>query len=334
MIGLLRNRYLSRDWVGEWYKILKSRGENDMISFVRGHRNPNGTIEDREMHSFSHSVMDGTSAIPFYMTKFGEKTLPRSTDFKKKLSFFQILKLTLANLTIRPVNNTIWKVNNGKKIEDINSFARFALSREETLNFKKYCKEKKLSENAVLMEILNPLFFELIENNSDTQTWLFPVNMRGITNKRDPFENHSSFVPINVNKDTKADQIHSQMREKLKSLNYIGIWWVHHIGILLGLKRMSKLSYKSSLRNFWLGSFSNVGEWNTDNTKFQSISDEESWFFATPGSKNFPISMVTLTFNGILCWSLRIHPAITEDSLKVSNEILLKLKERVISLNP
>jgi len=329
----LRKRYLSRDWVGEWYKILKDRGENDMISFVRGCSDEQGLLKKEEKHSFSHSIMDGTSAIPYYLTQFGEKSFPRSSNYKIRIGFFKSLILTLKNLTVRPANNTIWKTNINNKIEDISEYARLMLSKSETSNFSAYCKSIKLSENAIILELLNPLIFDLIENDQETHTWLLPVNMRGITNKKDPFENHSSFIPLDVSKTSQAQGLQNQMKVKLKSLSYVGVWWVHHIGILLGLKKMAELSYKSSLKNFWLGSFSSVGEWNTESKSYKDLGENEGWFFATPGSKNFPISMVTLTFNGHQCWSLRLHPSISEDSLERSKKILNELKNKVTSLS-
>lgn len=332
ILGFLHKKYLSRDWVGEWYKILKARGENDMISFVRGRRNEDGSVQDCEKYSFSHSIMDGTSAIPYYLNKFGEPSHPRSTTFKSQLGFFQTLKLIFKNMKVAPTTNTQWKTNLDKKIENIDEFSRLILTKEETQAFKDYCKSQKISENAITLELLNPLIFDLIKNDNQVQTWLFPVNMRGITNKKDPYENHSSFIPLDVTKDSKAIDLHNQMKTKLKSLSYIGIWWVHHIGILCGLKKMSELSYKSSLKNFWIGSFSSVGEWETKSQNFLSLGENEGWFFATPGSKNFPISMVTLTFNGKLCWSLRLHPSISESPVQRGDQILQELKLKVTSL--
>ncbi|OIQ19832.1 MAG: hypothetical protein BM556_04940 [Bacteriovorax sp. MedPE-SWde] len=329
---MLNKRYQSRDWVGEWYKILKQRGENDLCSFVRGTRNSNGSISNEVEYSFSHSVMDGTSAIPHYLNKFGEKSEPRSTSYKKKIGLIKAIRLTLKNLTVRPKNNTKWLVSTDKKIDSLASYGRLSLSKEETIRFKDYCKSQGISENAILMREVTSLLFDLVENTSDEHTWLFPVNMRGIANKNNPYANHSSFIPIDISAGSTYQDLQDQMKEKLKSLSYVGIWWVHHIGILLGLKKMAEYSYKSSLKNFWLGSFSNVGEWVADSPTFKGLGEEEAWFFATPGSKNFPVSMVTLTFNGQMAWSLRIHPAISKEPLETSVRILEKLKKKITSL--
>lgn len=329
---MLSRRYQNTDWVGEWYRILKRRGENDMCSFVRSIRLSDGKIEDKKSYNFSHSDMDGTAAVSHYMNINGAKSTPRLSSYLKKIPLWKIIKLTYQNLTVGPANSSKWKFfNTDKKIEDLNSFARLALSENETNQFLDYCKKNNISENTVLIKEFSSLVKELLSNSEQEQTWLFPVNVRGIVNKPNPFSNHSSFVPIDVNFQDKYSDIQIQLKEKLKSLSYIGIWWVHHIGVLLGKKKMEKLSFNSSKKNFWLGTISNVGSWKTPES-YRSIGDKESWFFAAPGSKNFPIGFVILILNNQMCWSLRVHPSISEEPDQQSNILLKDLKTRICLL--
>ncbi|EQC47695.1 hypothetical protein [Bacteriovorax sp. Seq25_V] len=324
---LLNKRYQSRDWLGLWYKILKERGENDLIAFVRRSANK------EERYSFSHAIMDGTSSIPFYMEKFGQQNCtPRKMDYIKKFSFIDTVKLTLSNLKVSPISNSIWKERNIQRIEDIFEYSRLTLSKNETLAFNQYCEMNKVSENAILTKLITNEIFPSLENESDTHTWLFPVNVRGMVQKDNNYANHSSFIALNVYKDISIEEIQQNIREELKSFKYLGLWWVHHIGILTGYNYMKKLSLKASQTKFWLGSISNVGKWYTDDnyTHLDNAEKDDAWFFATPGSINFPISFVIMTLNDRMSFSLRVHPGVKKDSLQFSKQVLDNIREKVL----
>ncbi len=327
---LFNNRYQSRDWIGVWYKILKERGENDLIAFVRS----NSSKEQR--YTFSHSEMDGTSSIPYYMEKFGQKNCPpRKMDYIKKFSVLDTIKLTLANLKVSPVSNSVWKERSNEKITDIFQYARLTISKEETDKFDDYCKKNKISENAILAKLISQEIFPLLENEKDTHTWLFPVNVRGLVQKKNNYANHSSFIALNIYDGISEEEIHQNIRSELKSFKYLGLWWVHHIGILTSYKYMKKLSLKASQSKFWLGSMSNVGRWYTDEN-YQHLDEnkkDDAWFFATPGSINFPISFVIMTLNDQMSFSLRVHPGIKKDSVIFAQKVLENLRKKISTYN-
>ena len=328
---MISNRYHNTDWVGQWYLILKERGENDLVSMGRGTRNDDGFVKPVDTYEFSHSLMDGTSAIPHYFEELGEKIVPRETDFKKKISLWTIIKLTFQSLTISPASRPQWSfLDTTRRPLNVHEYAKFCLTKEDTKKIKDFCKENSLSENAYIISKFSKLVLEMVDNPQDEMTWLFPVNIRGIINKRDPKQNHSSFIPINVSNQTTVSGINHQIRSQLKSLRYLGIWWVHHLGVIFGKGLMRKLSLRASKRSFWLGTVSNVGEWETNSPEYKTLGDDETWFFAAPGSNNFPIGLIIMTFNGKMGLSLKIHPSICEDNLKKAKDIVTKLREEMI----
>lgn len=331
---LLGKRYQSRDWIGVWYEILKERGENDQIAFIRAHVDKDGVFHESQKHQFSHAIMDGTSAIPFYFRQFGQtNSFPRKMDYIKSFSFLEILKLVFKNTKISPKNNSTWlEFDSTKKIEDIFKYAKLTLSPEQTLNFENYCLKNKISPNAILVHLFSKEILPLTKNHHEEQTWLFPVNVRGMVQKNNDDANHSSFIPIHVKDSTSIVDIQNQMKKELKSFNYLGLWWVHHISMIAPLDYLKKLSLKASQTKFWLGSFSNVGKWEStaDYKKLAPANEHDAWFFATPGSKNFPISVVIMTLDERMSFSLRIHPAINKASLDKAREILDRIKISII----
>lgn len=332
----LSKRYHSRDWIGLWYELLKERGENDQIAFVRAQISSTGREENIQKRQFSHSDMDGTSSIPYYFREFGQsQEKPRKMDYIKSFSFWETFWLTIRNMKISPKNNSLWSnFDPEKKILDIFEYARLSLSKEATLKFEEYCLKTKTSQNAILIKVVSDKIIKLTNNQDQDQTWLFPVNLRGMVQKKNDDANHSSFIPIHYSVNTTIKDIQSQMRQELKSFKYLGYWWVHHISMLAPKSYLRKLSLKASNEKLWLGSFSNLGKWNsTKNYKPLSVNENpDGWFFATPGSKNFPVSMVIMTFDDQMNLSMRVHPAVSMAPLKEAQEILEKVKSEIIQM--
>ncbi|WP_412473459.1 hypothetical protein [Halobacteriovorax sp. YZS-1-1] len=330
--SILKNRYLSRDWVGVWYEILKERGENDQCVIGRA-KYIDGDIHEPQYFEYSHSLMDGSASIPFYLTKLGAKRGPIFSNYKKEISFFDHIKLAFRAKDISPAHKPDWKIQSQKRPKNNYEFALKALSVDETKKFNDYLKENKLSQNIVILELLNRFVFELIkeESQNESYSWLLPINIRGIVNKINPYENHTSFVQMRLNANSTYESIRKVFSAKVKTLNHIGLWWVHHIGVLFGRGYMAKLSRKSAGKNFWLGTFSNVGSWDVRDETYNSLGEQEVWFATTPGSRNFPIGLVAMEFNAKLSLTLKVHPFISENHVDTAKRILDKITTEIRS---
>lgn len=329
--SIITNRYFSRDWVGVWYEILKERGENDQCVVGRG-KWIDGELKDCEYFEYSHSLMDGSASIPYYMTKLGADLRPIDSNYTKPISCLQHVKLALKAKDISPASRPVWREQNEIRPKDNYEFAVKALSVEQTQKFNKYLSENKLSQNIVILELLNRFIFALIKEQARGQeySWLLPINIRGIVRKKDPYENHTSFVQLRLNANAAYEDIRSRFTQKVKTLNHIGLWWVHHIGVLFGKNYMAKLSKKSATKNFWLGTFSNVGTWQMDDSNYKGLGADEVWFATTPGSKNFPIGCVAMEFNGKLTLTLKIHPSIAKENTICAQQILENIYQEII----
>lgn len=331
-LSILKKRYYQYDWVGVWYEILKERGENDQCVIGRS-KYRDDKLLDPEYIEYSHSLMDGSASIPYYLSSFGAKRDPIYSNYNKKISCLTHIKLALKATDISPVSSPDWKDIRKARPQNNFEFAVKALTKDETNKFNEYLKDNKLSQNIVLLELINRYVFELIKEESRDQSysWLLPINVRGIVNKKSPYENHTSFVQLRLNQSANYDSIRKVFAEKVKTLNHIGLWWVHHIGILLGRKYMAKLSRNSAGKNYWLGTFSNVGSWDVKDAGYENLGEEEIWFATTPGSRNFPVGSVAMEFNGKLALSLKIHPSICQDNITTAHAILDKIFNEIRS---
>lgn len=331
-LSILQKRYFSRDWVGVWYEILKERGENDLCTVGRA-RWHDGKLESRQAFEYSHSLMDGSASIPFYLTKLGANYKPLYSNYKKKISCWQHIKLAFAAHDISPASKPLWREDNDRRPSDNNEFHIAVIEKDKTERFNKFLSDNKLSQNLVLLSLLNKYVFELIKDEGQVQnySWLLPINIRGIVNKKSAYENHTSFVQLRLNAQSQYESIKEVFGQKVKSLNHIGLWWIHHIGVLFGKNYMTKLSKNSASKNFWLGTFSNVGTWNVNDADYDSLGEGEVWFATTPGSRNFPIGMVAMEFNGRLTLTIKVHPSIALDNITAAKTLADKIISEIDS---
>jgi hypothetical protein len=81
-----------------------------------------------------------------------------------------------------------------------------------------------------------------------------------------------------------------------------------HVGKFVGLRGMRHFSKSSEAKSFWLGSFTNVGIWEC-----AEADPGEAWLVAPPGSRNYPIGVGIVTWNGRMSVVLKIHASVCPD---------------------
>ena len=304
------------DWLGKWYEVAAERGVNDKITFWE----IDLVSKSKRQFYYSHAKWDGAGGLIDILEKngFGRLKLPHGRDTSKPslLSRLTIIRRALQNMKSPKVQ---WKYRSPDL--DLENSAQphyISFDREETASIADYCKKQKLSQNAFLIEMLNQTVIKSLVANPDDYdgSWLFPVNMRGPVWKENPLSNHSSGIYLRCDQNTSASLLHRQMKTCLSNKTHWGIWWLGHIGRIVGVRGMRALSLNSSKKSFYFGTFSNMGVWpgHEQGPVLASHLDENKvWLVATPGSVNYPVVIVALTWFGKLTMSLKIHRSICPD---------------------
>ncbi len=175
------------------------------------------------------------------------------------------------------------------------------------------------------MHEASKVFLNQLSTNQEG-TWTLPVNLRPVLKREDYNSNHSSGVLISFHQNKTPMDIHQQIKNALKNKVHWAVWWIHQIGRIIGFSGMRYLSNKNAKKNFWVGSFSYLGEWD--------LPSDEIFVGGPPGSKNFPISVMVMIANSHMTISLKIHPFICKDTSKVpellsqlSTELLKKVEQ-------
>ena len=308
------------DWLGFWYDLLEERGQNHHIYF----RELDRDLTTIRSYKFHHGRKDGAGSLSHIIRSGGHQNfaVPTGRDSKQPSwsERWQIMRLALANMKSKAKPKWItWDTQRSAKPENIDTIA---FSKDETKALLSFCKQKKLSLSAVLLDSVNRCVLpELLTSQANDSSelqgrWLFPVNMRGAVNKLDDESNHSSAVYLDYTSCTTAQDLHRQIKSLLTQKIHWGIWWLAHIGRICGRRMMRRLSRNSAKTSFYLGTFSNMGAWSNPDA---AANPENRWAVAAPGSLNYPIGIVCLIWNDQLTLTLKINCGILSDQqLKLS----------------
>ncbi len=304
------------DWMGLWFKILKERGENDLVSF-EAHQLLEQTKIDL---TFSHQHYDGWGRMYSFLkiTIPHQKLLQQFITYSKTNSTPKPLLSkrikSLFHLVLASKNyNPNWKhfhQNSYNKYDPL--FYHYNIfTREETERLLSYCLSNKLNVNHYILSIANKYLNDYY-SLSRSSKWVYPVNMRPHILKNLEEANHSSSIILDLDLADSPQNIKTKVKKQFERNQQWAIWYFHHIGILFGEKVMRKISDSSSKKNYFTGTFSVLPLLDNDHLIFTG---------APPGSKNFPIGILLARNSAQLAISLKIHPSIMAQPILYKQEI-------------
>jgi hypothetical protein len=136
-----------------------------------------------------------------------------------------------------------------------------------------------------------------------------------------------SYIRIRAGIDAPA--IHRRIKGAIQAYEHWSNWWVYHIGKVVGYRGMQWLSRRSSERTFWLGSFTDLGDWTPLESPATGGYRASVWAITAPGTPNNPVSCATIAWFGQRSISLRIHPAISRNCPESARAVLGRLAEEL-----
>jgi hypothetical protein len=299
-----------RDWVGFWYTVARERGVNDVASLGRVEL-ASGRVEWTD---FSHSTMDGIGKFGELLRARGYRLpeLPRSREPGPPgwLSRLRILARLPSVARPRPIR---WRERNEARSAPLHAFPFIVFSRAETDTIHARAKARAVSPNALMPEVLGRILLpELLEPGAKG-LWLFPVNMRGAVGVQRDDANVASALLLEAGQGTPAEELHEQIRSGLARGMHWATWWMLHVGRVVGESGVRWLSRRRERTSFYLGTFSHMGAWPPEGSRPSDtlVADSnDAWLCTPPGTRNFPISVGCLIWEGKLSVTLKVHPSI------------------------
>lgn len=314
---------MKKNWLAQWFRILHERGQTDWLPFIE----LDLVTGEQWDYSFFHREKDGAVIISECMRRRGIPMPPMKPMAKP--GFFRMIGCFLQGMRINghqppPAWKELHRNLGGKPPK----LLWLLLPTNVQTALMACAKQRKISNNALILHhMVKATSAHLM--TSDGGSWMMPVNMRGAFPDA-PLEGvQVSYLPLRIGTHTDAANIHAQIREGFKRQLHWATWAVGHIGMLVGLRGMRYLSRKSSQRVFWVGSYSDVGDW-TPATPLAPEHQNLMWVAVPPGSPNNPIGCASFIWNGRRSLALSIHPSILpERNAEVTAEILRDFATRL-----
>lgn len=320
------------DWVGFWYTLNKKKGVDVTFTIIR----KNLVLNQTESFCFSHERHDGAGALATWLRskKYILPQLPTARP-NDKPSFIKspliLFKTLFIHKNIKP-QRIPWKEKNIDYKNINNNFEYVLFYKKQIHKINNYCVQNKISQNAFLLSILHNELIPLLLKTDCSAKWLFPVNMRGNVFAKDDSQNLSSAIFISLKKQSTAAEIHKKIKTSLINKVHWSVWWLMHIGKIIGKKGCQYLSSQSQKNSFFYGSFSNMGSWPIKGSQLgPSFCKDDFYMGVPPGTANYPISVGLITWNHHLTLSLKIHPYILKDQ-SLTKTYLKNIELKIISV--
>lgn len=306
-----------KDWIGLWFKIQAERGHPDLVPFYFL-RLPERKVE---VLTYPHRERDGVAAMKYALAQLGMSPVePQSRAMNKPpliLRPLLALRGLQGNATrVRPK----WLIFHPEKKAKGTHLCFLLLDRPAVEALNEFLQNRKISLSAYLLSKATFAVSSLFEGEP-AGSWLLPVNMRSAFPER--AGNCVSYVSLSV--PATPEGIQAGIKESLVSYEHWSNWWIYHIGKILGYRGMRRLSARSAKTVFWIGSFTDLGDW-------AGVPLNDGVFaIAAPGTPNNPVGVGTIGWEGRRSISLRLHPSITEEGERVAARCLGRLKEDLVA---
>ena len=180
-----------------------------------------------------------------------------------------------------------------------------------TLQIRRVCRKAGVTVNSFLLKNLTKAIRPYLEDQSSVVPWMIPVNLRGKVTRRRDTSNHSSYIGVRVKSFETVRDVHRNIYAALGRGEHWANWYAYRAGWVMTAGMRKLLIAKGLATSEWyLGGFSNLGEWDPDK-KITNPGCQGAWLFSPPTLRCQLLGAGCVTFQGRLTLTLQIHPDLT-----------------------
>ncbi|MBI2519259.1 MAG: hypothetical protein HYV97_02530 [Bdellovibrio sp.] len=298
------DRHWKRDWIGEWYPIFRSLGEQTDMIFTKCSQT--GQIKD--VYYLDHGLYDGSGALEILTLQNQTpgisqrvKKNPRPIFLKQILGLLQYLRDT-------KVRSILWK----KRLHDIAGKKTttphvYVMSIEQTKDLIERARFERVSLSMFILKYVDEMVRTHLQFPEARNIWLVPVNMRGSIKRCNPLSNHYSYLAVKANPQVSMTELDKQYKKAFDYGYHWAAWWGLLIGKFIGLQGMRNIINKyHAKKHSWTGVLSNMGVWGAPNSS-------DVWAASAPVTRTHPIGVAFMTWNDQLSITLHIHPSLDSE---------------------
>ncbi len=298
------------DPIKPWFVAAEELGEFIGIRFGR----VTGPGE-AEWTFLRHTDFDGIGGLADILRRRGA-SIPRLPQIKhhSRKSWTALLRSTPKYLS--PRCRLQWDLLEGPSRSSTKSDSPPAVSwhvfdENSTVQIRRASRKLGITVNSFLLKHLTKTVRPLLKDQSATVPWMIPVNLRGGVVRAKDTENHSSYVAVNVQSFDTVHDVHRGVYRALARGEHWANWMAYGSGTLLtaGLRRYM-ISIERCMSQWNIGSFSNLGEWDSEK-RITGSCCEGPWLFAPPVLRCQVVGAGCVTFQNRLSLTIHLHPELT-----------------------
>jgi hypothetical protein len=291
-----------KDYAAPWFRARRKLGIDDGMHY--------GVLEPRagRLHDWrmAHELRDGVGACLHFLRQSGVAKWHTQTPRQRPMpGFWQSWR---KHRRVEPAPSPRWREGVSLLPVETLPVSLHAFSEAETLSLQRLAKRRKTSLNVLVFAAVHKMVCELMLE-SGGGAWFVPVTLRGALQLPDDEMNHASgfYLPLDDNADARVIQ-----RALINAMRTGEHWWLWHQARLVSLSGQWVVDLAFRLmhgRRHYLGSFSNIGEWQVDWRGSRFDQDALMWG-CSPGSPTHPLGACMMICNQRLVLSFKCHPVL------------------------
>jgi hypothetical protein len=299
------------DTIKPWFDAMEEMGEYIGIRF--GRIPPGKSVP--EWSFLKHTQVDGIGGLAVMLRQQGVSLphLPQN-KYPSNPSWSWFLKTVPKYL--KPRRRLKWRpVEQGPAVdaskEPPPAVAWHVFGETPSTRIRRACRKAGVTVNSFLLKHLNKAIRPYLEDESAVIPWMIPVNLRGKVVREQDTSNFSSYVGVNIRPYETVVDVHRAIYAALASGEHWGNWYAYRVTRLSsrGIKK-HLLATDRAMSQWFLGGFSNLGDWDSEKTITQKQCLGH-WLFSPPVLRCQRVGAGCITFQNCLSLTIQAHPDLT-----------------------
>lgn len=302
------------DPIKSWFDAAEALGEYIGIRF--GRLRPGS--DDPEWIFLPHCEYDGIGGFAKILRERGA-SLPKLAHIKHPSNPSWRPLIKSVPKMMKPRRKLAWNLPPGKTAlstnsEPPNAVAWHVFDETETTQIRRTCRKGGFTVNSFLLKHISKAIRPYLKDEAAVMPWMVPVNLRGKVVRERDTANFSAYVGVKVASFETVKDVHRKVYEALGRGEHWANWYAYKTGRVLshGIKKQMVASGRC-MAEWYLGSFSNLGEWDSEKKLIQP-GCLGSWLFSPPVLRCQLIGAGCVTFQNRLTLTIQAHPELTTDN--------------------
>lgn len=300
------------DTINLWFLAAEALGEYIGIRF--GQIAPG--VTEPEWTFLRHTDFDGIGGLAHILRQRGAKLgrLPQ-IRYPAAPSVFSVLKLTPKFL--RPRQRVKWlplpATPTTGPLQPPAAVAWHVFDELATLQVRRVCRMAGVTVNSFLLKHLTKAIRPFLEDQAAVVPWMVPVNLRGKLVRNRDTANFSSYVGVRIKSYETPHDVHRNIYAALGRREHWANWYACYTGVVMSEAMRKFLITKEWALSQWnLGSFSNLGDWDSEKeiTQPGCLGD---WLFSPPVLRCQLVGAGCVTFQNRLSLTIQAHQELTTE---------------------